>query len=52
MLYNGEYTNFIKCKTFQYVWYKPNNDRENTFIAYKKLRYFSIIFMLQRLFMF
>jgi hypothetical protein len=35
---HAEYANFSKCKTC----YKPNIGREKKFVAYKKLRYFSI----------
>jgi hypothetical protein len=44
---HGEYANFSKCKTC----YKLNIGREKKFVAYKKLRYFSITLWLERLFM-
>jgi hypothetical protein len=40
---HAEYANFSKCKTC----YKPNIGREKKFVAYKKLRYFSITSKLQ-----
>jgi len=52
ILYYGEYTNFIECKTCQHALYKPNSSTGRTFIAYKKkLWNFPITYWLQMLFM-
>jgi hypothetical protein len=51
MLYYHENTDLTECKTCGYAWYKPKTSREITFIAHKKLRYFSITLRLQMLFM-
>jgi hypothetical protein len=46
-----ENINFIEYKTCQHARYKSNCGRAWTLIAYKKLRYFLMTYMLERLFM-
>jgi len=51
MLYYLENAELTKCMTYGHSNYKPRTGRGNTLVAYKKLRYFPITPILQRLFM-
>ena len=51
MLYYLENVELSECRTCRYALCKPRTNRERTLIAHRKLRYFSITHMLQKLFM-
>ena len=51
MLYYLENVELSECRTCRYAHCKPKTNRERTLIAHRKLRYFSITPMLQKLFM-
>jgi hypothetical protein len=51
MLYYLENAELTECRTCGHSRYKPRTGKENTPVAYKKLRYFPITLRLQRLFM-
>jgi hypothetical protein len=49
-LYYSENVNFNECRTCGHSQYKPKTSRGKTFVIYRNLRYFPIIFRLQKLF--
>jgi hypothetical protein len=51
MLYYLENTELNKCTTCEHTCYNPRINWDKTFVAHKKLRYFTITPKLQRLFM-
>ena len=51
MLYYFKNTYLTKCKTYIHALYKPRIGRGKTLVAHRKLRYFLITSILQKLFM-
>ena len=51
MLYYLETTELTECRTCEHAHYKPRTSREMIFVARRKLIYFSVTYILYRLFM-